>query len=260
MRRCGMYLLAQASRAPSGREEATGGRGGATARTTMRPCRRRRLRDRRERASRRLSRPARCRDRRGRDRPVDRAEERRGSRRDADFVACDALRLDRLGRVFDTVLDCGLFHAFDSDERRAYVASMASVTRRGGRLARPQIHGPVLEVNLKRPQQPHLHRRATARTRLPDDAAAAVARGVRRVRTRHARHDGHGPVGRRLPRAGELHPAELRLRRAREHLTALRSNARPACCSRARGAAGGRNGRRGQKLTAASSTSPPPCR
>jgi 2-polyprenyl-3-methyl-5-hydroxy-6-metoxy-1,4-benzoquinol methylase len=31
---------------------------------------------------------------------------------DADFVVADALRLDRLGRVFDTVLDCALFHAF----------------------------------------------------------------------------------------------------------------------------------------------------
>ena len=35
----------------------------------------------------------------------------------AEFQAADALRLDRLDRVFDTVLDSGLFHAFD--ERRA---------------------------------------------------------------------------------------------------------------------------------------------
>jgi hypothetical protein len=34
--------------------------------------------------------------------------------------------------VFETVLDCGLFHSFDSDERRDYVASLASVTGRGG--------------------------------------------------------------------------------------------------------------------------------
>lgn len=52
----------------------------------------------------------------------------------ADFAACDALHLDRLGRVFDTVLDCGLLHSFDHDERREYVASLASVTARGGRL------------------------------------------------------------------------------------------------------------------------------
>jgi SAM-dependent methyltransferase len=52
----------------------------------------------------------------------------------ADFVVADALHLDRLGRVFETVLDCGLLHTFDSDERRDYVASLASVTARGGHL------------------------------------------------------------------------------------------------------------------------------
>ena len=52
----------------------------------------------------------------------------------AEFAACDALHLSRLRREFETVLDCGLFHAFDSDERRDYVASLASVTRRGGNL------------------------------------------------------------------------------------------------------------------------------
>jgi hypothetical protein len=47
-------------------------------------------------------------------------------------VLADALHLDRLGRIFETVLDCGLFHTFDGGERRAYVASLASVTGRGG--------------------------------------------------------------------------------------------------------------------------------
>jgi SAM-dependent methyltransferase len=50
---------------------------------------------------------------------------------DADFAVADAFHLDGLGRVFDTVLDCGLFHAFDSEERRDYAASLASVTSRG---------------------------------------------------------------------------------------------------------------------------------
>ncbi len=50
---------------------------------------------------------------------------------DADFVVTDALHLERLGRLFETVLDCGLFHTFDSDERRDYVASLASVTEPG---------------------------------------------------------------------------------------------------------------------------------
>ena len=44
-------------------------------------------------------------------------------------MVADALRLERLGRVFETVLDCGLFHTFDSEERRDYVAGLASVTR-----------------------------------------------------------------------------------------------------------------------------------
>jgi SAM-dependent methyltransferase len=53
---------------------------------------------------------------------------------EVEFAAADALRLDRLGRSFETVLDCGLFHTFDGDERPAYVASLASVTERGGTL------------------------------------------------------------------------------------------------------------------------------
>jgi SAM-dependent methyltransferase len=53
---------------------------------------------------------------------------------DAEFVVADAFHLHRLGRVFETVLDCGLFHTFDSGERRDYVASLASVTGGGGNL------------------------------------------------------------------------------------------------------------------------------
>jgi SAM-dependent methyltransferase len=53
---------------------------------------------------------------------------------DADFEVADALHLDRLGRVFETVLDCGLFHTFDGDERQDYVAGLSAVTRRGGHL------------------------------------------------------------------------------------------------------------------------------
>jgi hypothetical protein len=39
--------------------------------------------------------------------------------------------------MFETVLDCGLFHTFDSDERRDYVAGLASVTSPGGDLYVP---------------------------------------------------------------------------------------------------------------------------
>jgi SAM-dependent methyltransferase len=53
---------------------------------------------------------------------------------DVEFVAADAFELHRLDRRFDTVLDCGLFHAFDGDERPRYLASLASVTEHGGTL------------------------------------------------------------------------------------------------------------------------------
>jgi SAM-dependent methyltransferase len=53
---------------------------------------------------------------------------------DVDFVYADAFALDRLARTFDTVLDSGLFHAFDDDERRRYAVSLASVTKPGARL------------------------------------------------------------------------------------------------------------------------------
>ena len=53
---------------------------------------------------------------------------------DAEFATADAFHLDRLDRRFQTVLDCGLFHTFDADERPGYVASLASVTEPGGTL------------------------------------------------------------------------------------------------------------------------------
>jgi SAM-dependent methyltransferase len=51
---------------------------------------------------------------------------------DVEFAAADAFHLERLGRRFDTVLDCGLFHTFDGVERAGYVASLASVTGHDG--------------------------------------------------------------------------------------------------------------------------------
>jgi SAM-dependent methyltransferase len=51
---------------------------------------------------------------------------------EVEFAAVDALQFDRLGRRFETVLDCGLFHTFDDGERLDYVASLASVTEHDG--------------------------------------------------------------------------------------------------------------------------------
>jgi len=63
-----------------------------------------------------------------------RAREKAGRRRlEARFEVWDALDLAGLGQQFDTVLDCGLFHVFDDDDRGRYVASLRSAVHPGGR-------------------------------------------------------------------------------------------------------------------------------
>lgn len=44
-----------------------------------------------------------------------------------EFALADAFHLERLGRTFQTVLDCGLLHTFDESERPRYVASLKSI-------------------------------------------------------------------------------------------------------------------------------------
>ena len=51
-----------------------------------------------------------------------------------EFALADAFHLERLGRKFATVLDCGMFHTCDDEERPVYVASLASVTEPGATL------------------------------------------------------------------------------------------------------------------------------
>lgn len=53
---------------------------------------------------------------------------------DVEFAAADALHLERLNHRFQTVLDCGLFHTFDGDERPAYVAGLTAVTEHNATL------------------------------------------------------------------------------------------------------------------------------
>lgn len=69
---------------------------------------------------------------------------------EVEFAAADAFQLERLGRRFETALDCGLFHTFDlgpprsagvavhgvadGDERSRYVGNLASVTKHDGTL------------------------------------------------------------------------------------------------------------------------------
>jgi cyclopropane fatty-acyl-phospholipid synthase-like methyltransferase len=51
----------------------------------------------------------------------------------AQFLVHDALQLASLHQQFDTVLDCGLFHALDDDDRRSFVESLRAVIQPGGR-------------------------------------------------------------------------------------------------------------------------------
>lgn len=53
---------------------------------------------------------------------------------EVEFAAADAFQLERVGRRFATVLDCGLFHTFDANERPRYAASLATVIEHGGTL------------------------------------------------------------------------------------------------------------------------------
>lgn len=53
----------------------------------------------------------------------------------AQFLVHDALALDGLERRFGTVIDSGLFHTFDDEERRRFAASLADVLLPDGRYA-----------------------------------------------------------------------------------------------------------------------------
>jgi SAM-dependent methyltransferase len=50
------------------------------------------------------------------------------------FLVADALDLAKLRRRFETVVDCGLFHTFGPEQRRAYAGSLCEVLSPGGTL------------------------------------------------------------------------------------------------------------------------------
>lgn len=66
---------------------------------------------------------------------VDRARAKAAARGlPVPFLVADALDLATLRRRFETVLDCGLFHVFDRDDRRRYAHSLCEVLSSGAAL------------------------------------------------------------------------------------------------------------------------------
>jgi cyclopropane fatty-acyl-phospholipid synthase-like methyltransferase len=67
--------------------------------------------------------------------PIQRAKQKSAQRGiAATFLVMDALHLSDLPQQFDAAIDSGLFHVFSDDDRRRYVAGLATVLRPGGRL------------------------------------------------------------------------------------------------------------------------------
>ncbi|HEY1784017.1 MAG TPA: class I SAM-dependent methyltransferase [Pirellulales bacterium] len=67
--------------------------------------------------------------------PIARAKQKAAERGlSVNFLVMDALALKDLPEVFDSAIDCGLFHVFSDDDRRRYVAGLATVVKPGGRL------------------------------------------------------------------------------------------------------------------------------
>ena len=66
---------------------------------------------------------------------IDRAKAKAAERKiNAHFIVGNALELGKLGRQFDTVIDCGLFHTFSDEERLVFVQELARALHQGGLL------------------------------------------------------------------------------------------------------------------------------
>ncbi|HBI43346.1 MAG TPA: SAM-dependent methyltransferase [Planctomycetales bacterium] len=67
--------------------------------------------------------------------PINRAKQKAAERGlTATFLVMDALALKNLPEVFDSVIDSGLFHVFNDEDRRRYIEGLATVLKPGGRL------------------------------------------------------------------------------------------------------------------------------
>jgi SAM-dependent methyltransferase len=67
--------------------------------------------------------------------PIERAKRKAIERGlSATFLVKDALTLKDWSERFDNVIDSGLFHVFSDEDRKQYVAGLATVLKLGGRL------------------------------------------------------------------------------------------------------------------------------
>lgn len=66
-------------------------------------------------------------------RAIEIAERKKAERgvKNVEFRVLSAFRLNSLGLKFDTVIDCGLFHTFDDDERDCFVADLRLAMHKG---------------------------------------------------------------------------------------------------------------------------------
>ncbi len=82
--------------------------------------------------------------------PIQRGKQKAAERSlTATFLVKDALTLKDWSERFDNAIDSGLFHVFADEERKIYVAALATVLKSGGRLflmcfsdQEPGTHGP----------------------------------------------------------------------------------------------------------------------
>jgi cyclopropane fatty-acyl-phospholipid synthase-like methyltransferase len=69
------------------------------------------------------------------DEPIQRAKLKAAERGlPATFLVKDVLTLKDWSERFDNVIDCGLFHVFSDEDRKKYVAGLATVLKTGSRL------------------------------------------------------------------------------------------------------------------------------
>ena len=67
--------------------------------------------------------------------PIQRAKRKAAERGlNVVFLVKDALTLTDWSERFDSVIDCGLFHVFSDEDRKKYVAGLATILKPGGRL------------------------------------------------------------------------------------------------------------------------------